>query len=73
MKIPSNPDWIVSRLAITALIGTFIGIFVVERELNLTFALWYLSIVGCVVACNWIFVISKRKNNSDKINVNEHS
>ncbi|GKV57529.1 hypothetical protein NCCP2222_34760 [Sporosarcina sp. NCCP-2222] len=71
MKILLHPDWIVSRLAITALIGTFIAILFVNRELNLTFAIWFLSLVSLMVACNVIYVIFKRKKNSAQINTNE--
>lgn len=57
-------EWRLSVMALTALLGTFGAIFVVQRELNLTFAIWYLSVFALVVAGNAIYVFYKRKKNN---------
>lgn len=52
------------------MLGTFIGIFVVQRELNLTFVIGYLAVFGLVVASNTIYVLYKRKKNNGAENEN---
>lgn len=60
-KIVSHSDWKSSVIALVALLGTFIAIIVFQRELNLTSAIWYLSIFALVAAGNAIYVFYKRK------------
>ena len=61
MKKVSLSEWKLSVIALAALLGTFISIIFFQRELNLTFAIWYLSIFALVVAGNAIYVFYKRK------------
>ncbi|MCM3638967.1 hypothetical protein M3152_14785 [Sporosarcina luteola] len=61
MKKQSHSEWRLTQIVLTALLGTFIAIFVVSGELNLTFAIGYLSVFALVVACNAIYVFYKRK------------
>ncbi|WP_347550014.1 hypothetical protein ABFG93_00340 [Pseudalkalibacillus hwajinpoensis] len=56
-----HSEWRLSVMALAALLGTFIAIFVVRRELNLTFAIGYLAVFALVVAGNAIYVLYKRK------------
>lgn len=63
MNKRAHSEWRVSVTALAALLGTFISIIVMQRELNLTFAIWYLSVFALVVAGNAIYVCYKRKNN----------
>jgi O-antigen/teichoic acid export membrane protein len=64
MKNLVHSDWRISVMALATLIGTFIAIFVVKRELNLTFAIWYLVAFVLVVAGNATYVFYKRKKNN---------
>ncbi|MCM3711948.1 hypothetical protein M3191_15550 [Sporosarcina luteola] len=64
MKFLTHYEWRISKIALTALLGTFIAIIVIQRELNLTFAIGYLAFFAVVVACNAIYVFFKRKKNS---------
>lgn len=57
-------EWKLSVYAVAAMIGTFIGIFIVLRELNLTFVMIYLAIVAFIIAGNAIYVFSNRKKSS---------
>lgn len=64
MKRLEKPEWRLSMVAIASTIGTFLSILIVQRELNLTFAMWYLTVVGLVIAANVIYVLLKRKKNN---------
>ncbi|MFB1083035.1 hypothetical protein [Jeotgalibacillus sp. JSM ZJ347] len=55
--------WKLSVYAVATMLGTFIGIFVVLRELNLTFVLIYLAVVAFIIAGNAIYVFIKSKKN----------
>ena len=68
MKKLQNPEWRLSMAAIASTIGTFLSIIIVQRELNATFAMWYLVIVVLVVAGNAIYVFYKRKTSNGKGN-----
>ncbi|MEC3883370.1 hypothetical protein VKA52_06500 [Halobacillus sp. HZG1] len=48
------------------MIGTFTAIFIVERELNLTFAIVYLVVYGLVLGDNAIYVLNKRRKIAGK-------
>ncbi|WP_404407983.1 hypothetical protein [Jeotgalibacillus malaysiensis] len=50
-----------SDYAIATMLGTFIGIFIVLGELNLTFVLIYLALIALIVAGNAIYIASKKK------------
>lgn len=65
MKKSQNPEWWLSKIAIASMVGTFLSILIMQRELNLTFAIWYLVVVLLVVVGNVIYVFSKRKRNED--------
>lgn len=67
-----HSEWKVSVMTLQALLGTFIAIFVVQRELNLTFAIGYLIVFAVVVAGNAIYVLYKRKKNNGKGNKNQN-
>lgn len=71
MKKSEYPEWRLSVFALTTMLGTFIGIFVVQRDLNLTFAIWYLAVVALVVAGNAIYVLYRRKKNNGVENENQ--
>lgn len=71
MKKSENSEWRLSMFALTTMLGTFIGIFVVQRELSLTFAIWYLAVVVLVVVGNAIYVVYKKKKNSGTENENQ--
>jgi LPXTG-motif cell wall-anchored protein len=64
MKNFAHSEWRISVLALATLIGTFIAIFIVQRELNLTFANWFLVGFTLVVAGNATYVFYKRKKNN---------
>ena len=70
MKKDIPSEWRLSVLALMIMLGTFIGIFVVQRELNLTFVIGYLAVFGLVVAGNTIYVLYKRKKNNGGENEN---
>ncbi|MFD2211234.1 hypothetical protein ACFSMW_16115 [Virgibacillus halophilus] len=53
-------------MALTALLGTFGAIFILQRELNLTFVIWYLSVFALVVASNAIYVFYKKKKKTGR-------
>ncbi|MFC5602486.1 hypothetical protein [Sporosarcina koreensis] len=63
MKTRPNSEWRLSIITLTGLLGAFIAISVMNRELNLIFALGYLSVFALVVAGNAIYVFYKRKKN----------
>ncbi|SFL93663.1 hypothetical protein [Salibacterium qingdaonense] len=71
MKKSEYSEWRLSVLALTAMLGTFIGIFVVQRDLNLTFVIWYLAVVALVVVGNAIYVLYKKKKNNGAENENQ--
>ncbi|MGD7044778.1 hypothetical protein [Jeotgalibacillus proteolyticus] len=52
------------------MIGTFIGIYLVQWELNLRFAFMYLIVVLVILLGNAIYVVYKRKKNSELGNEN---
>ncbi|WP_101844688.1 hypothetical protein [Halobacillus sp. Marseille-P3879] len=58
-------------MALAALLGTFIAIFIVRGELNLIFAIGYVSVFALVVAGNAIYVLNKRKTNTGAENNNQ--
>ena len=70
MKKDVPSEWRLSVLALMIMLGTFIGIFVVQHELNLTFAIGYLAVFGLVLAGNTIYVLYKRKKNNGAENEN---
>ncbi|THE09569.1 hypothetical protein E1I69_21850 [Bacillus timonensis] len=72
MKKLVHSEWKLSVMALQALLGTFIAIFVVQRELNLTFAIGYLIVFAVVVAGNAIYVLYKRKKNNGRGNENQN-
>lgn len=65
MKKSQNPEWRLSLIAIASMIGTFLSILIMQRELNLKFAMWYFIVVLFVVAGNTIYVFYKRKRKGD--------
>ncbi|WP_281974372.1 hypothetical protein [Halobacillus litoralis] len=58
-------------MALAALIGNFIAIFVVLRELNLTYVIGCLVVFALVVCGNAIYVRYKRKKNNAAENKNQ--
>lgn len=66
MKKSPNPEWMLTNIAIGSMIGTFLAILLVQRELNFTFAIWYLAVVALVVAGNTIYVFYKKKRKGNK-------
>lgn len=64
LKEHENSQWRLSVFALTAMLGTFIGIFVMQGDLNLTFAIWYLAVVALIVAANAAYVFYKKKKNN---------
>ncbi len=59
-------EWKLSVYALATMIGTFLGIFIVLRELNLIFVMIYLAVVALIIAGNAIYIFSKRKKYSDE-------
>ncbi|MFB1083375.1 hypothetical protein [Jeotgalibacillus sp. JSM ZJ347] len=57
-------------MAIVTMFTTYISVLVVQRELNLTYAIVHLSIVLLVMAGNAIYILFKRKKNSKLGNEN---
>lgn len=70
MKKSPNPEWRLSSFALATMIGTFGSILLVQRELNLTFAIWYLAIVAVIVSGNAMYVFYKRKKKNGTENEN---
>lgn len=64
MKKLAHSEWRFSVMALTALIGGIIGIYVVNRELNPMFVFWYLIALVLVIIANAIYVFYKRKKTS---------
>ncbi|AJD90285.1 hypothetical protein JMA_09680 [Jeotgalibacillus malaysiensis] len=54
--------WKLSVYVIATMLGTFIGIFIVLGELNLTFMLIYLAVIALIVAGNAIYIVLKRNH-----------
>ncbi|MFD2628155.1 hypothetical protein [Oceanobacillus kapialis] len=62
VKNLSHSEWRLSVMAaLVALIGNFIAIFVVLRELNITYVIGCLVVFALVVVANTIYVFYKRK------------
>lgn len=72
MKRLEKPEWRLSKVAIASTIGTFLSILIVQRELNLTFAMWYSAVVSLVIAANMIYVFFKRKRSNRKEDANSN-
>ncbi|MFK3960037.1 hypothetical protein [Pseudalkalibacillus hwajinpoensis] len=60
----AHSEWRFSVMLLAAMLGTFIGIFVTQRELNPTFAIGYIALWVLVVIINAIYVRYKRTNHS---------
>lgn len=71
MKKLAHSEWRLSVMALSALLGTFFAIIVVQVELNLTFAIGYLAVFALVVAGHAIYVFYKRKKNYEMGNENQ--
>lgn len=73
MKKLIHSDWKLSVIALWAMIGAFVGIIVVRRELNVKFVMGYLFVVALLVGGNAIYVYykSKKRNNSEDSNHNQ--
>lgn len=72
MAAAKKSKWMLSLIALSSMIGTFSGILIVQRELNLTFVMWYMVIVAVIVALNALYVLFKRKRNGN-IGTGNHS
>lgn len=72
VKNLSHSEWRLSVMALAALIGTFISILVVLRELNQTFVIGCLAVYALVVIGNAIYVFYKRKKNNGVENGNHN-
>lgn len=70
MKALEKSEWRLSLIAIASTIGCFLSIIIVQRELNPTFAMWFLAGALLVIAGNAIYVFSKRKRNNGSGNEN---
>jgi hypothetical protein len=55
-------------MALMALIGTIGAILIMQHELNLIFAMWYMSVFALVVAGNAIFVLYKKNDGTGNEN-----
>lgn len=67
MENLAHSEWRLSVMAFAALIGTFTSIFIVERELNLTFMIVYFVVYGLLLGGNVIYVLNKRRKNSREV------
>ncbi|AYC30569.1 hypothetical protein [Paenisporosarcina cavernae] len=56
-----HSEWKLSVLAIATMFTTFIGVLIVQRELNFTYAFVHLVIVLVVVLGNAMYILYKRK------------
>ncbi|MYL29095.1 hypothetical protein GLW03_04625 [Halobacillus halophilus] len=72
MKNLSHSEWRLSVMALAALIGAFVAIFVVLGELNSTFVIWCLAVFALVVAGNAIYVFNKRKKHETESRNHDH-
>ncbi|MGE6204585.1 hypothetical protein [Guptibacillus hwajinpoensis] len=61
----AHSEWRFSVMLLAAMLGTFIGIFVTQRELNLTFAIGYIAVWILVVIVNALYVLYKRTKRSE--------
>ena len=71
MKKLAHSEWRLSVMTLSSLLGTFIAIYVVQRELNLTFAICYLAVWVLVVISNAIYVLYNKKKNNGTENENQ--
>ncbi|TFE00610.1 hypothetical protein [Jeotgalibacillus salarius] len=62
----SQSEWKLSVYTVAAMLGTFLGIFIVLRELNLIFVMIYLGIVAFIISGYAIYISTKRKKHSDE-------
>ena len=60
MKNLSHSKWRLSVMVLAALIGSYIAIFVVLRELSTTFVIGSIIVFILVVVLNAIYVFNKR-------------
>ena len=72
MKKPAPSEWRFSTFALSTMLGTFIGIFAVQRELNPEFVIGYLTVLALIVVWNAIYVFSKKKKNKNKRTENDN-
>ncbi|KHE71788.1 hypothetical protein [Halobacillus sp. BBL2006] len=64
MKKLAHSEWRLSVMALAALIGNFIAIYIVLRELSLKYVIGCLIVFALVVTANTIYVFYKRKKNN---------
>lgn len=57
--------------ALTTMQATFMGIIIVLRELNLTFAIGYLAGVVLIAAANVLYVFPKKSRVRQKAEINK--
>lgn len=57
----SKSEWTISKIALSAFLGTIISILVVQHEINPKFVIGCLIVLMFVIASNAVYVLSKRK------------
>lgn len=72
VKNLAHSEWRLSVMALAALIGNFIAIFIVLRELNITYVIGCLVVFALVVVANTIYVFYKRKKKNEVENGNHN-